>query len=436
MSSSKRQAKLAKAAKRDVAAAVDRGQDPASSSLLASTVFRQHNYNYNPALLGDVRLSDVQRTHEALKAAYLAASDELDALQRECGPGAHPYALPATPAALAKALEIDAALGAALCEFKAAAVCLPPGTAIVGGNAAVLRMRINVRRELSEHLLPGGVPVHDEAIVTLVSELLPLAKVKEAGLFEPKPPAAATTADKVDLLRWRGEALTRLGRYGDAIEDLSSAAQVGYAELDMATPTPYETDNQAGKQQNPCVEPCLVAMALQKQQEGAPRPHYDGDRKRAIERMFRLGKDFCDQLRQCNGCGAVPTATNGVALKACSQCQGPRYCGKECQRKAWRDGHKADCKKDDSSAVVMLDDDDYASVKEECELGGYYIITHRTGPSVVLRDRGTGELFESLTNKAVLKFGVVKSMLGAMDLSGASPNVREALEHAMGGRGN
>lgn len=45
------------------------------------------------------------------------------------------------------------------------------------------------------------------------------------------------------------------------------------------------------------------------------------------------------------GCRLPALEDGKVALKACARCKQASYCGKECQRKAWKDGHKESCKK-------------------------------------------------------------------------------------------
>ena len=46
-------------------------------------------------------------------------------------------------------------------------------------------------------------------------------------------------------------------------------------------------------------------------------------------------------LRTCTWCKCLESP--GFALKKCSRCKGPVYCGHQCQKLHWRAGHKADC---------------------------------------------------------------------------------------------
>ena len=45
---------------------------------------------------------------------------------------------------------------------------------------------------------------------------------------------------------------------------------------------------------------------------------------------------------RCAACGKLPP--RGSHWKHCSRCNGPSYCGKQCQSDAWQSGHKASCK--------------------------------------------------------------------------------------------
>mmetsp|Transcript_16125 Transcript_16125/g.27482 ORF Transcript_16125/g.27482 Transcript_16125/m.27482 type:complete len:105 (-) Transcript_16125:125-439(-) len=48
-------------------------------------------------------------------------------------------------------------------------------------------------------------------------------------------------------------------------------------------------------------------------------------------------------LGQCTCCGR--DGDNTVKLKPCPRCKGPLYCGKDCQSKHWKNGHKEFCTK-------------------------------------------------------------------------------------------
>lgn len=49
-----------------------------------------------------------------------------------------------------------------------------------------------------------------------------------------------------------------------------------------------------------------------------------------------------DSTHMCACCGRG--REGGLKLKPCSQCKVAVYCGEECQRKHWKDGHKSNCR--------------------------------------------------------------------------------------------
>lgn len=50
-----------------------------------------------------------------------------------------------------------------------------------------------------------------------------------------------------------------------------------------------------------------------------------------------------DRKEKCASCG-MKEGDVSDGLKKCSRCKYTFYCGKECQAKAWAEGHKKDCK--------------------------------------------------------------------------------------------
>lgn len=55
----------------------------------------------------------------------------------------------------------------------------------------------------------------------------------------------------------------------------------------------------------------------------------------------QLTATLMGQLHACSHCGSIES-TPGV-YKKCSQCYGPRYCSRKCQKAAWKAGHKHEC---------------------------------------------------------------------------------------------
>ena len=62
----------------------------------------------------------------------------------------------------------------------------------------------------------------------------------------------------------------------------------------------------------------------------------------------------------CDGCGIRPRKGQAPLL-ACSKCRTRRYCSVECQRQAWKAGHKAECA---SLAAVVLSPEEVDAAKQ------------------------------------------------------------------------
>ncbi|KAG2132908.1 uncharacterized protein EDB93DRAFT_1175342 [Suillus bovinus] len=68
----------------------------------------------------------------------------------------------------------------------------------------------------------------------------------------------------------------------------------------------------------------------------------------SLEQLLKASDDLVvlrkGQPRHCGSCGNGENASYNTHLRLCSRCRYASYCGEDCQKKAWMDGHKADCK--------------------------------------------------------------------------------------------
>lgn len=55
-------------------------------------------------------------------------------------------------------------------------------------------------------------------------------------------------------------------------------------------------------------------------------------------------RNLSGQSRCCGSCGKEENTSGNKHLRLCSRCKQASYCGEVCQKKAWADSHKADCK--------------------------------------------------------------------------------------------
>ncbi|KAG0704603.1 hypothetical protein DFH29DRAFT_801630 [Suillus ampliporus] len=67
----------------------------------------------------------------------------------------------------------------------------------------------------------------------------------------------------------------------------------------------------------------------------------------SLEQLLQASDDMAarkGQPRGCGSCGKEENASENTHLRLCSRCKQASYCGEDCQKRAWVDGHKADCK--------------------------------------------------------------------------------------------
>mmetsp|Transcript_1537 Transcript_1537/g.2048 ORF Transcript_1537/g.2048 Transcript_1537/m.2048 type:complete len:553 (+) Transcript_1537:46-1704(+) len=61
--------------------------------------------------------------------------------------------------------------------------------------------------------------------------------------------------------------------------------------------------------------------------------------------------------RRCDGPDCTITASTAHILRTCSQCHVKKYCSKECARLAWKQGHKAECKRLKKESIAPSNDE-------------------------------------------------------------------------------
>ncbi|KAG1837742.1 hypothetical protein C8R48DRAFT_622662 [Suillus tomentosus] len=69
----------------------------------------------------------------------------------------------------------------------------------------------------------------------------------------------------------------------------------------------------------------------------------------SLEQLLKASDDVAarnsnTQARCCGSCGKEGNTSHNTHLLLCSRCKQMSYCGEACQKQAWVNGHKADCK--------------------------------------------------------------------------------------------
>ena len=146
----------------------------------------------------------------------------------------------------------------------------------------------------------------------------------------------------------------------------------------------YDTDPIAAD----CVKQLLVAMALSKL--GTPRPHYTLAER--IKTYKELGlRWYSPGEFICHTCGVTTPD-----LRKCAKCSIVFYCSPQCQRMDWKK-HKPDCLP--RIRCTLLAEEERDDILADLLRDGYSITSNHRGPSVMVRDPHTHEIYCSLTDQ-------------------------------------
>jgi len=205
------------------------------------------------------------------------------------------------------------------------------------------------------------------------------------------------TVSRVILLVTRGRCKKRLGEYREALADFRATR----AFIALSGPE---------WKRNPTLSEVTVeilkVLALMK--IGSPRPHFSEEKLEKWQKELGLSV-FSHDKYKCSYCGVAKTDNQN--LMQCSRCNYRWYCGAECQRAAWTETHKRECKvlRSMTSKGPVVDPEVYDSLMTCIENGGYDDGYTLLGSGdhfgrIFMKDPDTGELFDSLTNEVLTRF--------------------------------
>eukprot|EP00172_Hildenbrandia_rubra_P002722 Plantae.Rhodophyta-Hildenbrandia_rubra.ctg3797.p1 GENE.Plantae.Rhodophyta-Hildenbrandia_rubra.ctg3797~~Plantae.Rhodophyta-Hildenbrandia_rubra.ctg3797.p1 ORF type:complete len:332 (-),score=38.95 Plantae.Rhodophyta-Hildenbrandia_rubra.ctg3797:397-1392(-) len=132
-----------------------------------------------------------------------------------------------------------------------------------------------------------------------------------------------------------------------------------------------------------------------------PRHHYTQEEITEISCTLKI-HDYSTKKRKCYQCSDCE-----ADLKGCGRCKVAWYCGISCQRTDWK-LHKTECHRLKMESmvtkIVRLQDVQKEPILKDIESDGYSILLHANGHGIglLLRDKDTGTLFESITNQNAL----------------------------------
>jgi len=89
----------------------------------------------------------------------------------------------------------------------------------------------------------------------------------------------------------------------------------------------------------------IIGLTIEsKIQEGGCRPYFSHDERLDLMKELGIGM-YSDNSLKCGCCGKtdLELATLKKKLVLCANCKGVWYCGRECQKEAWKKGHSKIC---------------------------------------------------------------------------------------------
>jgi hypothetical protein len=172
--------------------------------------------------------------------------------------------------------------------------------------------------------------------------------------------------------------------------------------------------------------------------DGTPRPHYTDREIHETCRELQL-EHYSSKSMVCLVCQKPPSAD--VRLRLCAGCQSTWFCGRECQKKAWK-RHKASCTPRLRKTSVICAHTLEAKFRAVIDDGGFALTEHKaSGTQALCIDPETGGTFQSLSDQDITFLdpndgdSIAPMMIGML-LGGSAPGGSLARrDGAMGPRG-
>lgn len=230
----------------------------------------------------------------------------------------------------------------------------------------------------------------------------------------------------------RGWARTQLGKYEEAIVDLTEAVNYGElwkvqrpdfirkrviilsarAKCYEATGEPEKTivdleaccavirsDDWVDDPKELLVSQDQLLRVMARRKVGSPRPHYNKEERKSLERKFAVGR-CADAIFSCHACGKDQTLDNDIKLRLCGRCEQVWYCSKECQTSSWLQ-HREECSTESKIPIVIADKYKTAIMASFDSMGVGSIQSGKGVPDAIVRDSTTGRMFGSLSDNDV-----------------------------------
>ncbi len=145
----------------------------------------------------------------------------------------------------------------------------------------------------------------------------------------------------------------------------------------------------------------------QKILEGATRPYFSHDERLDLMKELGFGM-YSNNGLKCSCCGKtdLELAKLKKKLELCSNCKGVWYCGRECQKKAWKNGHSKSCGKTPELQQMMqgtsgLELQVSFTSSAQLKLGHVCLFRkkHDSSILILMKDKSTDQIFDVLTDQ-------------------------------------
>lgn len=134
--------------------------------------------------------------------------------------------------------------------------------------------------------------------------------------------------------------------------------------------------------------------ALGRQRSHLPRPHFTNRERMRLCQELQIHM-FAKEKYKCLACNKTTDS-----LLRCTGCDQVWFCSRTCQKKVWKSIHKKDCG-NKKPAIVLKDRDRALESSVDCNPFGSFASFDNGLCLGVVRDKSTGRLFDSLTDRDI-----------------------------------
>ena len=197
---------------------------------------------------------------------------------------------------------------------------------------------------------------------------------------------------------FRAKALQKLGDISGAIAEYR-VCLAAIRLLDYHGKVDMEQSNHMLISKTTNFTSILLGLVVERKiQEGAERPYFSHDERLDLMKELGFGM-YSDNSLKCSCCEKtdLELAKLKKKLVLCANCKGAWYCGRQCQKEAWKKGHSKICGKAKGVQSMQV------SYIAASHFGLGHLCLYRDSRDssvlVLLKDKSTDQIFDALTDQ-------------------------------------